>query len=271
MAAPIVSGSSTVGVVRCCTAQEVPYYFSDDDLDLLTIVAAQISRCWTTWASRREAAERQQRLEDEVREKTGEVHRKTAEEVRTFEDLSHQLRGPLLQTDRQISFALDQASGSEDRRRLVAVRGLCRKAKRVSLSIGLLAESSECSLRRFNPAALDYRTLDRMLTEVAEDHQLLADPGHPVRFSVDHKSYDVPQIHRFRVDYDLLEQAISNLLDNAAKYSFANSTARIHGGLIGTGNFHISVSNRGIKLRWEDVARCTTRGWRSEEATLILS
>ena len=115
-----VSGNWIVGVVRCSTAQEVPYYFSDDDLDLLRLVAAQISRCWSTWANQREAAARIRHAEEELRERTTET-------IRTFEDLSHQLRGPLLQTERQVSFALDHASESEGRHRLLAVRGLCRK------------------------------------------------------------------------------------------------------------------------------------------------
>lgn len=262
MAAPVVSGKSSVGAIRCCTAKAVPYYFSDDDLDLLGVVAAQISRCWSTWATQRKAAEREHRLEEEVRQKT-------AETVRTFEDLSHQLRGPLLQAERQVFFALDRASGSSGRHQLLAVRGLCRKAKRVTLSIGLLAaESTGADAKRFNPAALDYPTLDRMLTEAAEDAQILADPGRPVRFRVDHRSYDLADIHRFRVDYDLLEQAVSNLLDNAAKYSFADSTVRISGGLTGKRNFHISVANRGIKLRREDRTECIARGWRGQEAIL---
>ena len=261
MAAPVICGTSTVGVVRCSTPQEVPYYFSDDDLELLRVVAAQISRCWRTWSSRRQAAERLRRANQELREHMTEV-------AGTFEDLTHQLRGPLLQAERQVSFALDRASGSSDREELFAVRGLCRRAKRVTLSIDLLAESSESRSKRFNPAALDYRTLKRMLTETAEDHQILADPGHPVRFSVNHNSYDVKHIHRFRVDYDLFEQAISNLLDNASKYSFTDSTVQIHGGLTGTGNLHISVANQGIKLRREDRKKCATRGWRSDEAIL---
>ncbi|MEE9294803.1 MAG: GAF domain-containing protein [Phycisphaerae bacterium] len=263
IAAPVLSGDAVVGVIRCCTAHEAPYYFSNDDLELLQLIAAQISRCWGTWARERQVADRLSLVEERLRAKI-------AGEVRTFEDLSHELRGPLIQAERQVAFAIGRSAGTADRESLFAVRGLIRKAKRVALIIGVFQESAGGASTRLlcNSAVLDYKTLDRMLTEAAEDHEILADPGHPVHFEVDHDSYDVASIHRFRINYDLLEQAVSNLLDNAAKYSVADSTVRVHGGLTNTGNFHISVLNKGIKLLREHRTQCVERGWRSDEAVL---
>ncbi|MBK6795262.1 MAG: ATP-binding protein [Acidobacteria bacterium] len=67
----------------------------------------------------------------------------------------------------------------------------------------------------------------------------------------------------------MIEQAIFNLLDNAVKYSFPNSEVRIYVGWTGTGRFHVSVQNKGIKLDPKDINECMTQGWQSEQAKAV--
>jgi signal transduction histidine kinase len=71
---------------------------------------------------------------------------------------------------------------------------------------------------------------------------------------------------RVRFDRHLLEQAILNLLDNAAKYSFSDTVIGIYGGLTGPDRFHISIVNKGFRLSASDAAKAVKRGWRSEDA-----
>lgn len=68
MAAPIFRGENAIGVIRCCTAREVPYYFAERELELLELVAVQISRFWNNWLIRREIDEERQALVDGVSE-----------------------------------------------------------------------------------------------------------------------------------------------------------------------------------------------------------
>jgi GAF domain-containing protein len=49
---PILSGEETLGVIRCCAAERSPFFFSAADLELLKLVAAQISQCWSSWMAR---------------------------------------------------------------------------------------------------------------------------------------------------------------------------------------------------------------------------
>lgn len=49
MAVPIKKGNELLGVIRCCTAMKDPWFFADRQLDLLQMVAVQISRFWS-WA-----------------------------------------------------------------------------------------------------------------------------------------------------------------------------------------------------------------------------
>jgi hypothetical protein len=47
MAVPIAKGKDVQGVIRCCIATKGPYYFTERELELLRVVAAQISRYWS--------------------------------------------------------------------------------------------------------------------------------------------------------------------------------------------------------------------------------
>jgi signal transduction histidine kinase len=68
MAAPIFRGDKVIGVIRCCTARTVPYYFAERELKLLELVAVQISRFWSNWLIRREIHEERQALVNGVRQ-----------------------------------------------------------------------------------------------------------------------------------------------------------------------------------------------------------
>lgn len=255
VAAPVLSASSAIGVIRCSTATDAPYYYSYDDVRLLELVASQISRCWISWMEQAAAADRIRHIQEELQ-------RETKERIQAFETLYHQLGGPLVQAERHA----DSAAKGHPTHDLRAIRGLIRKAKRVTTTIGLVADASGTGNKQWQLEMLEYARLDRLLREAAEDQNALSDCDHPVEFKVDQRSYDISHLFRFRVHYDLIEQAVSNLLDNAAKYSDANTEVQIYGGLTGTGNFHISVRNKGIKLRQEHKTEVVKRGWRSDEA-----
>jgi GAF domain-containing protein len=54
MAVPVMMGEKVVGVIRCCTAKQGPYYFADRELNLLKPIASQIAGYMSNWMSRRE-------------------------------------------------------------------------------------------------------------------------------------------------------------------------------------------------------------------------
>jgi signal transduction histidine kinase len=110
--------------------------------------------------------------------------------------------------------------------------------------------------------------LARELINTANDNKLMIDPDKNITFRVDSESFKVLDRGGFVADYDLLQQAIMNIVDNAFKYSSHNTEVRICGGLTGTGRFYISISNEGTRIRPSEVARCVERGWRSEDAKL---
>jgi signal transduction histidine kinase len=107
-----------------------------------------------------------------------------------------------------------------------------------------------------------------MLVESATDNQLMIETSRNIRIVVDRKSFEVLNSVIVLADIDLLEQAINNVLDNAAKYSYRDTSIRMSAGLTHGGRFHISVLNTGLKIGKADVKHCIERGWRSEMATL---
>jgi signal transduction histidine kinase len=69
-------------------------------------------------------------------------------------------------------------------------------------------------------------------------------------------------------DPDLLEHALTNILDNAAKYCHPNTIVRCSGGLTGKkrDRFHITTRSRGLAILPGDVLKCANKGWQSEAA-----
>lgn len=248
MAAPIFLGDQAAGIIRCTAGQlGEPYYYNKRDLDLLQLVAAQISRYWGAWLSNRQIV---------AEKETWEAH--------TFEDLEHQVRGPLNQVRRRVEWLMDEYG--RDNRKLAAVRGLCRKAVRATRSIGLLARLADEKALSLSLVPLNYDSLIKLLIELAEDNQAMVDPGRDVRFEVNRPSFSHSFLSRISVDEGLFEQVLNNVLDNAGKYSYPGSTVRVFGGATNKGNFHFTVANTGIRIRSDEVTKCLERGWRSESA-----
>jgi signal transduction histidine kinase len=107
----------------------------------------------------------------------------------------------------------------------------------------------------------------KLLIEVVSDASALSGRDRDLRFEVDRHSFDALGAMEIPLDRGLVEQAIGNLLDNAAKYSFPDTLVKVVGGMTKTA-FTISVINRGLQMRAEDLSRSLERGWRSEEARL---
>lgn len=205
---------------------------------------------------------------------TAELNDAAEKQTMAFENLQHQFKSPVIQAHARVQSLLTTDWHNE---RLLsalrAIRGLCGKARRVGLNVKLFADlAKQGELPLLGPddkTPLTYDDLIKMLIEAADDYQVLSDPRFAIRFDVDRKSFDVRALTHVKADMGLLEQALSNVIDNAAKYSLPETTVKIYGGLTGSGRFHLSVVNKGIKLHSFDINRCLERGWRGDEAQLV--
>ena len=189
-----------------------------------------------------------------------------ADLIRMFQNFAHQIKGPAAQALIRVQRALDSLETEQDKRLIRPVRGLCRKVKRVTFSLHILAEME---LNNLNLRVLDMTRLAKMLSEAAQDVELTIEDHRNIRFSVDKESFTLRRGDVVRIDYDLLEQCIGNVLDNAAKYSYAHTVVHVFGGYTNSGRFQITISNTGVPLKGSEVRQCILRGWRSEQAKLF--
>jgi GAF domain-containing protein len=205
---------------------------------------------------------------NKLRQAEAKLEAQVKERIQTLEDLAHQLKSPINQAQARIQFILREAlSGDRLQANLLAMRGLTRKAKRVAMSTMLFAALARSKPIKPKLAVLDYDSAVRLLIEAASDNELMVDPERRISMRVNRESFDVLNPHVVKVDYDLLEQALNNMLDNAGKYSYANTVVEIYGGLTTrTQRFHITVVNEGLPLRGIAIQDCIKRGWRSDKA-----
>ncbi|MGB8508128.1 MAG: GAF domain-containing protein [Pyrinomonadaceae bacterium] len=248
IAAPIMMGGKVHGVIRCSIARRGPYYFAERELSLLKIVAAQLGRYWSNWLGRRVEASNYQKIQSQ-----------------TFQDLSHQLISPIMQAHRRAQSLIEtQACSEQLLPQVYAIRGLCAKTGSVVRNTRIFADLASGRPVRADISRVLAGDLVKMLAEAAQDNNIMVDPSRGLKFDIACESFGaLPRA--LYLDLDLITQAVNNLLDNASKYSFANSTISISGGAVHD-RFYISVANKGIRLRLDEVRRVVERGWRGQDA-----
>jgi signal transduction histidine kinase len=208
--------------------------------------------------------------EAELRRSLKRVHKVQQEQAQAFEDLAHQLKTPGNYAHARAQVELTpKALADFDPKvalRLLAIRGNIGKLRRVILSLRLLIDLARGDEPEPEVVRITRPQLVKMLIEMAVDHQFMSDPDRPVRFQVMRETFDLLDRIIIEGTWDLLEQAVNTLLDNAGKYSFGDTEVRIYGGITTAGRFHISISSEGLTLRGSNTTRAKQRGWRSEEA-----
>jgi signal transduction histidine kinase len=201
-----------------------------------------------------------------------ELQRLPEQQNQIYEDFTHQLRSPIFQVYQRARACVDAGVNQPStrlERQLMALRGLASKAKRVSQNLGLFAD-----LARSNPIQPATRLLSvdmlvRMLIEGTIDQKSILDPMRALDFHVETESFDALRPGYLEVDSDLLFQAVNNLLDNAAKYSYPKTTVRVEGSVSYDGQFYLAVINSGIKVTLAESIRAQERGWRSDTAKRV--
>lgn len=203
-------------------------------------------------------------LKDSV--ETLEVEKR--QQTQTYEDFTHQLKSPIQHLKARANSFVDNYKGSDPApKQVLYLRGLASKALRVTQSIRLFADLSKNAPIKPLKTRLKEDVLTKILIECAIDQGSTIDSKLNIDFSVHKEGLNALNRVSVEADYDLLVQAISNLLDNAAKYSFPDTRVEIYCGLTGKQNFHITVKNEGLPLH--EAEKCKERNWRGAEAKLV--
>lgn len=184
-----------------------------------------------------------------------------------LEDFQHQVKPPILLIHERSGRALKgDFTADQLRSHLFVIRGLSAKARLIASSVGFFSSLARGERVQPHLSRLGHNELMKILIESAIDAEVMIYSERNVRFSVDRSSFKRLSSYELLTDRDLLDQAVRNILDNAAKYSFNNSIVRVFVGLTKTKRCYISVASHGIPLRRNELARCIERGWRGEYA-----
>jgi two-component system phosphate regulon sensor histidine kinase PhoR len=188
---------------------------------------------------------------------------KRLERVRTdfVANVSHELRTPLTAIK---GFAETLgSSGFDDRTRAAHfVSIIDRQAERLSRLIDDLLILSDLELGKM-PVRVRPVALAPIVREVAD---LLAEPARRGGISL---SIDVPDDLRVEGDPDRLTQVVSNLLDNAIKYTPDGGSVRIVGRAIeASSSVEFAVEDTGAGIPAEDLPRLAERFYRVDKARI---
>jgi signal transduction histidine kinase len=211
-------------------------------------------------------------------EKIKELRKLDREQIQAFQDVEHQLKSPInlaynmvqnivrYDLPRMQLILSDDENSKRITSRFLEVRGLSRKAKRVTKNMRLLACLAQRLPIPVKPKRLNYEALLKVIIDAAKDSTLMVDPIRKISFWVDPHSFEILNALEVQGDQDLIEQAVMNLLDNAGKYSFSKTIVKVYAQQTSKNQFCITVANIGVPIRAKEVRLAQTRTWRSEKA-----
>jgi len=182
------------------------------------------------------------------------------ERTHLLEDVTHQLVAPLSGIQASSELLLEHSDEwDKDRvmRELERVHSLARWTARLARNFAFTTSMPPRITLSFS--AVD---LSRILISCARDVQGIAG-ARGISLHVDMAS--VSQIPQIRVDTGLFTQAVTNLLDNAIKYSYKDTKVTVEA-IPTLSDVRISITNYGIPIRGEDTDRIFSLYYRTREA-----
>ena len=202
----------------------------------------------------------------------GKLHRNEEERIRMVQDLAHQLKGPIIQAQTKVQEMLRETDKRHKRwGQLMVIRGVCGRAKRVMINLKVLAElenTGSITIKRLKMQPLEFGNVLEMIKDMSSDAASIIDQEHQIVFFVAPQGFRELYSNPVSVEPDLLEQALSCVLDNAGKYSYPKSRVEISAGAE-QGRFYITILNKGLALSSYETMECVKRGWRSDYAELV--
>ena len=208
--------------------------------------------------------------QNELQGKVTEEKELSRAHAQSMMDLEHQIRAPLRHARGRLPglFKLATPMGNQSlTKQLQYLRGTLRRAGRVAGNARLFSRLASGQPIEFCPANWSYDEIQQLLIEAAMDYELIAETK-GVTFGVEAESSSrLQRDGKVRLDKDLLDQAINDLLDNAGKYSDNNTHVKIEAS-VSKAYFVVAVTNKGLKISLADISTIKQRGERGAVARL---
>jgi signal transduction histidine kinase len=250
--APMALGSDVYGVldVRSSMERDLPEFA----VPIIELLASQL------------ALYRQLSfVVDVLAQRVAELTALREQQIQTYADLAHQLRSSILVAHRLVVDAVRSLPESDNSAFLLRLRGLLRRSVQVTYSSEAFARLARNETISLTQTTISADELIHLIIEVAQDTAYLAGRGEDRKFRIEREGFKAEDL--LHADRVLLEQALTQLLDNAFKYSFEDSVVVVSLAWSRRSNGpQIFVTSEGIRLAPEDVPNVTRRGWQSEDA-----
>lgn len=176
-------------------------------------------------------------------------------EHRLTSDVAHELRTPLMAMLATVEAMQDGVLPADDEH-LETVASEVRRLSRL-VSAMLQLSRIENGTTKFDPEKTDIVLLVRSVVEAQE--QLFADRGLKLKFDVQNGRREI----FCEVDRDMIRQCVINLMSNALRYTTEDGYVVVAVSQEGRDAI-VSVTDTGIGIAKEDLARVFSRFWRSD-------
>ena len=193
-------------------------------------------------------------------------------QTQTYEDMAHQLRRPLaLASDYCRTMTHNSANpdwkGDDT---LVKLKAAVGRALHISLSLRHYADLARGRPLRFDSRSLTPDAVVRLIRDSVDDFKALIDPERGLSFEIREDEFSELRNLPVAASMDLLREALDNLLDNAVKYSYRNTT-------IGIGaeftedprGFLLMVANTGLPIEAHEIEQVKRRGYRGPQSAMV--
>jgi len=257
MVAPIIVDDRVEGVLDLRTRKGEKFSAQSKDIagSVISLLALQMAR---------EKAEKQRLTAVEMQ---SSADRERAESERStrdaFEDVSHQIKSPLGEAARRVEDASIRFAQGPIAQELEGIATLLRRAEDTAKLIGLFANLAKEKRLTISGKPQSPINLVQMAGQICNNQRPRISPRRNIRINLDAKSFYASAPPELSADSELLFHALNNLVDNAVKYSYSNSTIRIFAGRLKQGRFFIGVINKGIPIKPNEINLVRQRNWQS--------
>jgi GAF domain-containing protein len=205
-----------------------------------------------------------------LQEQAWENKRKEADAVKqqaqAYEDIAHQMKGPLTDAERRLSDMID-AQRWVPPADLNALRGMVKRSLMMAKIVGVIAKLGYDERLTVHGIEITPADWVKLAGEICLSNQpRLAAQNRNVRLNLNADSFYKHVPTGMRADLEFVTQALSCIVDNAVKYSYSNTKIEVYAGKSKTGKFWVCVSNQGIPILGHETKLFKRRGERGAKA-----
>ena len=174
-------------------------------------------------------------------------------------DVSHELKTPIFAIQ---GFAETLIAGAleDDEVRRGFTEKILQNTERLRALAENLTEISRLESGAFQLVATQI-DLRRLFAEVRESHEVCAS-----RKQIELQIAVAPEAETVTGDRECIRRVLSNLVDNAVKYSDPGGWVRLNAEMTTPGTVRLAVQDRGIGIAANDLSRITERFYRAEKS-----